>query len=164
MIVLTGDTQAGWAYDLYTAEGRPVGAELAASSVTAPSPFSPELVGERGRDLALLVNRDNEAVRYVSGQTLGYVELTLTQDEGVARYIAVDTVKAEEYRALEQARFPPDTGRGGVHHAVEAEGAGPAGAVPVPTAALRASSLPDPDSGSAVRRAYGRENLHSHES
>jgi len=113
LIVLTGDTHAWWANDLYTADGRVVGVELGTSSVTAPSPFSPSLVGERGRDLALLVNRDNKAVRYVSGQTHGYIELTLTQDEGLARYIAVDTVKAEEYRVFEQARFALKRGHDG---------------------------------------------------
>jgi hypothetical protein len=73
--------------------------------VTSPSPFSPALLGDRGRDFALLVNRDNKAVRYVSGQTHGYLELTLTREAGEARFIAVDTVQAEDYRVFEQARF-----------------------------------------------------------
>ncbi|MFN7056276.1 alkaline phosphatase D family protein [Hyphomonas sp.] len=105
LVVLTGDTHAWWANDLYTAEVRKAGVELGGSSVTSPSPFSPALLGDRGRDFALLVNRDNKAVRYVSGQTHGYLELTLTPEAGEARFIAVDTVQAEQYRVFEQARF-----------------------------------------------------------
>lgn len=113
LLVLTGDTHAWWANELASADGTPAGVELATSSVTAPSPFSPELVGARGRDLALLVNRENRAVRYVNGQTHGYLELTLTPQAARARYMAVDTVKAAGYRVFEQARFSVTRGPGG---------------------------------------------------
>ena len=114
LLVLTGDTHAWWANQLASADGTQMGVELAVSSVTAPSAFSPELLGPRARDFALLVNRANPAVRYVNGTRHGYLELTLEPDRAEARFMAVDTVADQTYRVAEQARFAVPKRGGGL--------------------------------------------------
>lgn len=104
-LVLTGDTHSWWVNTLSSADGSPVGVELAVSSVSAPSALGPRLIGGRSRDLALLVTRDNPSVRYVSGETHGYLDLELGPEEGMARFMAVDSVAGPDYRVSEQARF-----------------------------------------------------------
>lgn len=105
LVVLTGDTHSWWANDLRDANGAAVGVEFGAASVTSPSAFGPRMLGERGRDFALLLNRANRDVRYVSGQTHGYVDLELTHARGAATFVAVDNIASPSYRAFPQARF-----------------------------------------------------------
>jgi len=104
-LVLTGDTHSWWVNALSSADGRPAGVELAASSVSAPSALGERLIGERARDLALLVTRDNPAVRYVSGESHGYIDLDLSDGRGAARFVAVDNVTGPAYSAGVQAEF-----------------------------------------------------------
>jgi len=105
VLVLTGDTHSWWVNELSAAGGAPVGVELAASSVSAPSALGAGLIGERARDLSLLITRDNPAVRYVSGESHGYIDLELEGADGMARYVAVETANAPGYRAWQQAAF-----------------------------------------------------------
>ena len=104
-LVLTGDTHSWWVNTLSSADGRAAGVELAASSVSAPSALGERLIGERARDLALLVTRDNPAVRYVSGEGHGYIDLDLAEGRGTARFVAVDNVAGPAYSAGVQAEF-----------------------------------------------------------
>lgn len=105
VLVLTGDTHTWWANELACDAGAPIGVELGCASVTAPSGLSERMVGARARALALLVNRENPAVRYVSGRSHGYVDLTLRRDEGRAAFVAVDTVLERRYRTYTEAGF-----------------------------------------------------------
>ncbi|MDX2233049.1 MAG: alkaline phosphatase D family protein [Hyphomonadaceae bacterium] len=111
-LVLTGDTHAWWANTLADASGAPVGVELATASVTATSAFSPANLGARADDFALLVNRDNPAVRYVSGATHGYIDLTLTRDRADAVFRAVETIARPAAHTFRQAAFRVTRGNG----------------------------------------------------
>ena len=104
-IVVTGDTHTWWANDLSTASGAPFGVELGVNSVTSPSPYRREFLGGKGEDYALLTNRENKSVRYLAGDDHGYILLSLTPDEGEARFMAVDTVESAAYNSFEKARF-----------------------------------------------------------
>ncbi len=104
-VVLTGDTHAWWVNEIAEADGRQAGVELAVASVTAQSPFSDRLLAGRGRDLELLLNRENPHVRFVSGQTHGYIDLALGRTEAVAEFRAVSTVRSRRYRTFTEARF-----------------------------------------------------------
>lgn len=103
--MLTGDTHSWWVNTLSSVDGRAAGVELAASSVSAPSALGERLIGERARDLALMVTRDNPAVRYVSGESHGYVDLELGVGRGTARFMAVDNVAGPAYSSGVQAEF-----------------------------------------------------------
>lgn len=101
VLVLSGDTHAWWANELRRADGSRAGYEFATASVTATAALGEETVGKRAADLALLVNRDNEDVRYVSGRSHGYADLTLTRDRADIVFRAVKTVgepSGETYR------------------------------------------------------------------
>ncbi|MGF1543299.1 MAG: alkaline phosphatase D family protein [Parvularculaceae bacterium] len=105
VIVLTGDTPTWWANDLARRDGAPVGVELGVSSVTSPSPFREEFLGGKGAEYALLTNRENKAIRFLSGQDHGHIELTVGREEAEARYLAVDAIESPSYNAYERAAF-----------------------------------------------------------
>ena len=105
VLVLTGDTHSWWVNEIPETEGRQAGVELAVASVTAQSPFSDRLLAGRGRDLERLLNRENPHVRFVSGQSHGYIDLALGRTEAVADFRAVSTVRSRRYRTFSEARF-----------------------------------------------------------
>lgn len=108
MIVVTGDTHTWWANDLVTKEGAAAGVELGVSSITSPSPYRPEFLGGKGADYALLTNRENKDVRYLSGASHGFIDLMVTHDAARAEFRAVDTIESPNYNAYTQAAFDID--------------------------------------------------------
>ncbi len=112
MIVVTGDTHTWWANDLAARDGRPMGVELGVSSVTSPSPYRPEFLGGKGSEYALLTNRDNPSVRYLSGASHGHIDLEVRPDGADARFMAVDTIEDSRYNAFQQAAFKIERRRG----------------------------------------------------
>jgi len=105
VIVVTGDTHTWWANDLKAKDGGHVGVELGVNSVTSPSPYRKSSFGGKGAAYALLTSQENKDVRYLSGEDHGFIDLTLTRDEAIARFVAVDTVEAPVYNAFEKAAF-----------------------------------------------------------
>jgi len=105
MIVVTGDTHTWWANDLAARDGAHMGVELGVNSVTSPSPYRSEFLGGKGADYALLTNRENKPVRYLSGENHGHIDLVVERGEARARFMAVDTIERTDYNAFEQASF-----------------------------------------------------------
>ncbi len=105
MIVVTGDTHTWWANDLVARDGAHMGVELGAHSVTSPSPYRKEFLGGKGAEYALLTNRDNKDVRYLSGEDHGYIDLNITRDAARAEFVAVDTVESRNYNAFTKVAF-----------------------------------------------------------
>lgn len=105
LIVVTGDTHAWWANDLARRDGTPMGVELGGHSVTSPSPFRKEFLGGRGDKYALLTNKENKSVRYLSGEDHGYIDLQVRRDGADARFIGVDTIESPSYNVFEKAAF-----------------------------------------------------------
>lgn len=105
MIVVTGDTHTWWANDLTARDGGHMGVELGVHSVTSPSPYGGDFLGGKGADYALLTNRDNDDVRYLSGENHGFIDLDIGRDSARARFMAVDTVESGNYNAFEKAAF-----------------------------------------------------------
>ena len=105
MIVVTGDTHTWWANDLTAKDGAHMGVELGTHSVTSPSPYRPDFLGGKGSDYALLTNRENKAVRYLSGEHHGYIHLTINRTNARAEFRAVDTVEKVNYNAYVKASF-----------------------------------------------------------
>ncbi|MGE0408069.1 MAG: alkaline phosphatase [Amphiplicatus sp.] len=105
VLVLTGDYHTWWANDLAARDGTPMGVELAVHSVTSPSPFRKDAMGGRGAKYAALVNRENKAVRYLSGEDHGYIALEIGRTEAKAHFMAVDTIERPDYNAFEKAVF-----------------------------------------------------------
>ena len=101
-IVLTGDTHTWWANDLTDKDQGKIGVELGVHSVTSPSPFRKEFLGGKGAEYALLTNKDNKDVRYLSGEDHGYIDLEVTPNDAKARYVAIDNIESAEYNAFEK--------------------------------------------------------------
>ncbi len=105
LVVVTGDTHTWWANDLVAKDGKHMGVELGAHSVTSPSPYRKEFLGGKGAEYALLTGQVNDDVRYISGEDHGYIALTVARESVTAQFIAVDTIEAPEYAAFEKAGF-----------------------------------------------------------
>lgn len=105
LLVVTGDTHTWWANDLVARDGAHMGVEFGVHSVTSPSPYRREFLGGKGREYAMLVNRENKPVRYLSGENHGYISLEIGRDSATARFIAVDTIESPNYSAFEKASF-----------------------------------------------------------
>jgi alkaline phosphatase D len=91
-VVLSGDSHAAWANDLYDANGTLVAAEFAGTSVTSPS-WGDKMPGI-GREIAAANPR---TVRFCDQDDKGWLLLTLTRDTATARYMTVSTVLAKPY-------------------------------------------------------------------
>ncbi|MEL7486798.1 MAG: alkaline phosphatase D family protein [Pseudomonadota bacterium] len=105
LVVITGDTHTWWANDLKAKDGGAMGVELGVNSVTSPSPYRRDFLGGKGAEYALLTNRENKSVRYLSGENHGFIKLDVAHDAIEARFMAVDTIEAPSYNAFEQAGF-----------------------------------------------------------
>ncbi|MEM9617359.1 MAG: alkaline phosphatase D family protein [Pseudomonadota bacterium] len=105
MIVVTGDTHTWWANDLVARDGRQMGVELGVNSVTSPSPYRSDFLGGKGAEYALLTNRDNDDVRYLSGESHGFIDLDITHDGARAEFVAVDTIESRNYNGFTKVAF-----------------------------------------------------------
>lgn len=114
MLVVTGDTHTWWANDLTDRNGGHMGVELGVHSVTSPSPYAREFLGGKGADYALLTNRDNKDVRYLSGESHGFIDLTITREGARAEFVAVDTIESKAYNGFVKAAFDIKKTSGGV--------------------------------------------------
>ena len=105
LIVITGDTHTWWANDLTNRDGDQMGVELGVNSVTSPSPYRREFLGGKGAEYALLTNRDNKDVRYLSGESHGYIDLTITHEAARAEFVGVDTIESRNYNGFTKVAF-----------------------------------------------------------
>ena len=105
MIVVTGDTHTWWANDLVDKNGGHMGVELGTHSVTSPSPYRKEFLGGKGAEYALLTNRDNKDVRFLSGEYHGFIDLTIMRDAARAEFVGVDNIESSAYNAFTHVAF-----------------------------------------------------------
>lgn len=117
MLVVTGDSHTWWANDLFARDGAHMGVELGVHSVTSPSPYRREFLGGKGREYAMLTNKENKPIRYLSGENHGYISLELGRDSATGRFMAVDTIESPNYTAFEQAAFAIKKTAEGAHFA-----------------------------------------------
>lgn len=113
MIVVTGDTHTWWANDLIARDGKQMGVELGTHSVSSPSPFGGNFLGGKGADYALLTTRENDGVRYLSGEDHGFIRLEVTRESARAEFIAVDTIESRSYNAFTKVAFDIEKSKGG---------------------------------------------------
>lgn len=100
-LVLSGDSHAFWANDLFDGQKRLVAAEFGVSSITSPS------VGDAVPKLPLgeLLAKTNEEVVFCDQRAKGFILLTLDRQRARADYIAVSTILAKPYEIRTIARF-----------------------------------------------------------
>jgi alkaline phosphatase D len=103
-IVLSGDSHAAWANDLYDDGGRLTGTEFGTTAITSPSYGS--LVPGLGQVLAQ-VNRE---VAFCDQDNKGYTLLTLTPDRASAEFVAVSTVLVKPFERRVVATYATGAG------------------------------------------------------
>ncbi|WP_230481559.1 alkaline phosphatase D family protein [Sphingomonas sp. Leaf21] len=91
-VVVSGDSHAAWANDLYDGTGALVAAEFGATAITSPSWGA--LFPGIGRQIA---EANAKVVRFCDQDAKGYLHLTLTRDAATARFMTVSTVMAKPY-------------------------------------------------------------------
>ncbi len=96
LIVLTGDSHAFWANQLFNDSGQRMGVELGTAGITSPGDF--ENYGPKGAAaFDRLVAEHNHEVTWTDCTRRGFVKLVLTADSAKADYIVVDNVKTRQY-------------------------------------------------------------------
>jgi alkaline phosphatase D len=111
-IVVSGDSHAFWANELFDAEtgGKRVAVEFGTAGITSPGP------GESiaGLPLGDAFAKHNREVLYNNQTAKGFVLLTLTHASATAELIAVSSVKDKAFAAKPIATYRATPGPGGV--------------------------------------------------
>jgi alkaline phosphatase D len=96
LLVLSGDSHNGWAFDL-DLHGAPAGAEFAGSSVTSPGleAYTP---GVTPADVVRAIRTRNPALKWAEVQRRGYMTLTLTPQRATGEWLSLDTVRTRSTR------------------------------------------------------------------
>ena len=98
LIVLTGDSHAFWANELYDGSNHPMGVELGTTGITSPGDF--ENYGPEGAaTFDRLVSEHNREVVWTDCTRRGFIKLILTPESARAEYIVVNNVHSEQYRS-----------------------------------------------------------------
>ena len=92
LLVLTGDSHNGWAYDL-TVGGAPAGTEFAGQSVTSPG-LESYRIDAASADLERALRARNPSLKWVDASRRGYLTLNLTPDRASGEWLSLDTVRA----------------------------------------------------------------------
>ena len=92
LVVVTGDSHNGWAFDLPEG-GRPAGVEFGGHSVTSPG-FEQAARGIDPKMVAgALTNKNNPELRWVDTSNRGYMHLSLTPQAATNEWVFMDTVR-----------------------------------------------------------------------
>jgi len=115
LIFLTGDSHSFWANQLADAAGRPAGVELGTAGISSPGDF---MASGFGAQLSPRLDQTfidhNEEIVWTDNMHQGYVRLELAHGGAEAKFIAVDTVLSERYRASVLREFGLSRERGSV--------------------------------------------------
>jgi alkaline phosphatase D len=108
LVVLSGDSHNGWAFDLDLA-GAPAGAEFAGMSVTSPGleSYTP---GVDPAEVARALKARNPALKWADLHRRGYMTLTLTRERATGEWLSLDTVRARSTKLA--ARHAMSVARG----------------------------------------------------
>ena len=108
LVVLSGDSHNGWAFDLDLA-GTPAGAEFAGMSVTSPGleAYTP---GVAPAEVARALRARNPALKWAELQRRGYMTLTLTRERATGEWLSLDTVRTRSTKLA--ARHSMSVARG----------------------------------------------------
>jgi alkaline phosphatase D len=92
LIVLTGDTHNGWAFNLRH-DGKKAGVEFAGQSVTSPG-LESAFTGGTADAIAKLLVAANPGLEWADAGQRGYMAVELTRDKAVSEWRFTDSIKA----------------------------------------------------------------------
>lgn len=98
-LVLSGDSHAAWANDLYDDAGKLVGSEFGATAITSPS------YGSLIPGLGAVIADANPEVAFCDQDQKGYTLLTLSPERAVSEFVAVSTVLSKPFERSLLARY-----------------------------------------------------------
>ena len=101
-IVLTGDTHNSWISNLYDKDNF-IGVEIATPSISSPNTI--DTFGNITDKIEAGFINENKNVTWTNGKGKGYVNLKITNDEILASFNYVSTVKSKEYTSLNPVTF-----------------------------------------------------------
>jgi len=96
LVVLSGDSHNGWAFDLDLA-GTPAGAEFAGHSVTSPG-LEAYVPGVGPAEVARALRARNPALKWTDVHRRGYMTLTLTRERAIGEWLSLETVRTRSTR------------------------------------------------------------------
>ncbi|MGS2722940.1 alkaline phosphatase D family protein [Porticoccus sp. GXU_MW_L64] len=110
-LVLTGDSHAFWANQLFDDSGNAMGVELGAPGITSPGDFEP-YSPDAARQLDHMMAEHNKEVLWTDCLHRGFVKLMLTRDKAEVDFITVDNVKDRRFKTkiLRQIRIAHKNG------------------------------------------------------
>ena len=92
LVVVTGDSHNGWAFDL-PQDGKPAGVEFGGHSVSSPG-FESATQGTDPNDIArALIDASKQELRFVDTSNRGYMHLSLTPQAATNEWVFLQTVK-----------------------------------------------------------------------
>jgi alkaline phosphatase D len=108
LLVLSGDSHNGWAFDLDLG-GTPAGTEFAGQSVTSPG-LEAYVSGVAPAEVERALRARNPKLKWADVQRRGYMTLTLTRERATGEWLSLDTVRARSTRLA--ARHSMNVARG----------------------------------------------------
>jgi len=96
LLVLSGDSHNGWAFDLDLA-GTPAGADFAGMSVTSPG-LEAYAGGVAPAEVERAVRARNPSLKWADLSRRGYMTLTLNRDRATGEWLSLDTVRTRSTR------------------------------------------------------------------
>ncbi len=92
LVVVTGDSHNGWAFDLPEG-GRPVGVEFGGHSVSSPGLESATMGVDPKRIARDILDHNKQELRWVDTSNRGYMHLSMTPKAATNEWVFMDTVK-----------------------------------------------------------------------
>lgn len=103
LVVLSGDSHAAWASNLYDGEGLLLGVEFGATAVSSPQPsYSRALPGAPMAQMVVDASPDLEWCEF---EPRGFFVLSLTPERTECRMIGLSTIMEPRFETSERARF-----------------------------------------------------------
>lgn len=103
LLVITGDSHNGWAFDLDVG-GVPAGTEFAGQSVTSPG-LESYRIDAAAADLERALRARNPSLKWVDASRRGYLTLSLTPERARGEWLSLDTVRARSTRIAAASRM-----------------------------------------------------------
>jgi alkaline phosphatase D len=103
LLVLTGDSHNGWAYDLDLG-GAPAGVEFAGQSVTSPG-LEGYATAAAPADVERGFRARNPALKWMDASRRGYLTLSLTPDRATGEWLSLDTVRTRSTKIAATQRM-----------------------------------------------------------
>ncbi len=92
LVVVTGDSHNGWAFDLPEG-GRPAGVEFGGHSVSSPGLESATMGVDPKRIARDILDHNKQELRWVDTSNRGYMHLSMTPKAATNEWVFMDTVK-----------------------------------------------------------------------